>query len=138
MRLLKFPLLCVALVVASGSIAPAKSADPAAKAAKDLALALKGRTAGPPVNCIGNFQGKARMEVIDDQTILFRQGGVVYVQKPRASCDRIGNGGYVLVLRQYGNQQICSGDINELIQANTGIVGGTCVFGPFVPYRKGS
>lgn len=138
MRTLNFPMLCLALAVASSSMAPAKQSDQHAMAAQELAKALEGRTAGPAVNCIPNFQGKSRMEVIDDGTILFREGGTVYVQKPRQRCDRIKDGGYVLVTRQYGNQQFCSGDINQLIDANTGVFGGDCVFGPFVPYRKGS
>jgi len=125
-----------ALLSASCSTAPAQQArDP--KAAQELARALQGRVAGPPVSCIPNFRGQARMEVIDDYTILFRDGGTVYVQNPRGGCPGI-DGRYTLVTRQYGSQQLCAGDINQLVDLTTKIQGGSCVFGPFVPYRKPS
>jgi hypothetical protein len=106
------------------------------KASQQLANALQGRTAGAPVNCIPNYQGKSRMEVIDDSTILFRDHGTVYVQVPRGKCHGLESGGVTLITRQYGSTQLCSGDINEMIQPTTGIGFGSCVYGPFVPYRK--
>ena len=132
------PALCAAMVVASSSIAPAKQSERSAKASEKLARALAGRTAGPEVSCIPNWRGQSDMTVIDDNTILFKDGAVVYVQKPRYSCNDIGRGKYSLVNRQFGTGRICSGDINELIDANSGVYGGNCVFGPFVPYRKTS
>lgn len=130
------PLAGVALVAAAVSNAPAKEMERSPKAEQKLAKALAGRTAGAPVNCIPNFQGKARMEVVDDWTILFREGDTVYVQNTQGRCNRISNGGYALVTRQYGSQQLCAGDINQLVEPTTGIQGGSCVYGQFVPYRK--
>jgi len=107
------------------------------KAEQKLARALQGRTAGPAINCISNFRGQARMQVVDDDTILFRDSGTVYVQRPNSSCSGIEDGKYSLVTRKYGTQQICSGDINQLVDVSTGFHAGSCTFGPFVPYRKG-
>jgi hypothetical protein len=114
---------------------PAREA-PAAKSAQELARALEGRTAGRPVTCIPNFRGQARMQVLDDQTIIFRDGATVYLQRPRSQCNGLDNGGYALVTKLHGSQQICAGDIHQLIDLTTGVYGGSCVFSDFVPYRK--
>lgn len=104
--------------------------------ARELAEALQGLTPGAPVNCMPNLHGQGRMEVIDDNTILFREGATVYVQHPKGGCPGIDNGRYTLVLRQVGAHQICQGDIHQLIDLRNNVHGGSCVFGPFVPYRR--
>lgn len=105
------------------------------KAQRELADALVGRTAGKPVRCIRNYQ-TSEMQVIDDWTILFREGRTVYVQNPPRGCRGLGIGGYTLVTRPFGINQLCEGDINQLVDLRTGFHGGACVFGPFVPYTK--
>ena len=107
------------------------------KAERELADALTGRAAGQPVRCIPNYR-TSEMHVIDDWTILFREGRTVYVQKPPSGCRGLGIGGYTLVTRPFGVNQVCEGDINQLVDLRTGFNGGACVFGPFVPYTKAS
>lgn len=130
------PMVGAALLIASTATAPAKDASP--KSTNELAKALNGRTAGKPINCIRNAVGKSRMEVIDDWTILFREGDVIYLQRPQGGCHRISSGGYALVTHLYGSTKLCSGDISQLVDHTNGIHGGSCVLGPFVPYRKTS
>ena len=105
------------------------------KAQKQLAAALQGRVAGKPQSCIPNYRAN-QMTVIDDYTILFRDGRTTYVQNPRGGCRGLGIGGYTLVTRQYGSSQLCDGQINELVDLRTGMSGGACVFSQFVPYTK--
>jgi hypothetical protein len=105
------------------------------KAQKELDEALAGRTAGAPVNCLPNWRSND-MQIIDDYTILFRDGGTVYVQNPRGGCSGLGSGRYTLVTRQFGTSQLCSGDINRVVDLSTGMGGGSCVFSPFIPYTK--
>lgn len=76
------------------------------------------------------------MQVVDDWTILFRDGGTVYVQNPRGGCPGIGSGRNTLVTRLWGSSQLCDGDISQLVDLSTGSSGGACVLSPFVPYRK--
>ena len=76
------------------------------------------------------------MQVIDDNTILFRDGRTVYLQKPRNACFGIANHSRTLVTRQFGTNDLCDGDINRLVDLGVGMQGGACVFGPFVPYTK--
>jgi hypothetical protein len=116
------------------STAPAEQAR-SPRAAKELADALAGRVAGPPQRCISNFP-QVEVQVIDDWTILYREGSTVYVQNPQGGCPGIGIGSRTLVTRQVGTSQICQGDINQAVDLHTGIGGAPCVFGPFVPYTK--
>ena len=101
----------------------------------ELSRALAGRVAGRPVNCIPNYR-TTNMRIIDDYTILFDEGRTVYVQKPRGGCRGIHSGSYTLVTRPLGVSQLCSGDINQLVDLRTGMTGGSCVFGPYIPYTK--
>ena len=125
-----------AIAAAACSTTPAQQEARSPKAEQELAEALQGRSVGPAVNCIPNLRGNSRMEVVDDFTILFRDGATVYVQNPRGGCPGIDGRGYTLVSRKVGSNQICSGDINQLVDLQTGTPGGVCVFGPFIPYRK--
>ena len=105
------------------------------EAQRRLDESLAGRAAGKPVNCIPNYRA-TDMQIIDDWTILFKEGSTVYVQNPQGGCHGIGNHTNILVTRPVGTNRLCSGDINHLIDPVSGIGGGACVFGPFVPYTK--
>lgn len=108
---------------------------PSPRAQRDLAEALAGRAPGPAVRCIANYRSN-NMQVIDDSTILFQDGRTIYLQKPRGSCIGLGNGSRTLVTRQFGTNNLCDGDINRVVDLSTGTGGGSCVFGPFVPYTR--
>lgn len=126
-----------AAFVAASSIAPAQSDVYGAKASSKLAKALAGRSPGNPVSCISNIRG-SDMQVIDDNTILFREGGTVYVQKPAGGCHGLGKGTYALVTRISGSSRLCRGQIGELRDRVSGFTYGSCVFSDFIPYRKAS
>lgn len=124
-----------AALIATSTIAVAEKDSYSAKSAEKLGRALAGRAAGKPVGCIGNGRG-SEMQVIDDNIILFKEGGTVYVQKPRGGCYGLGNGNYTLVTRITGSNRLCSGQIGELVDRVSGYSFGSCVFDDFVPYRK--
>lgn len=124
-----------AALIATSTIAVAEKDEYSAKSAEKLGKALAGRTAGTPVGCISNTRG-SDMTVIDDYTILFKEGGTIYVQKPYGGCYGLGNGNYSLVTRIAGSNRLCSGQIGELVDRVSGYGYGSCVFGEFVPYRK--
>lgn len=123
--------MSAALLVSS--TAPAKSDNPQ-RSAEALARALAGRTAGAPVSCISD---KARMHVVDDWTILYRDRGTVYVQRPRGGCHGLSND-MSLIRNQFVTTRLCRGDINRVVDLRTGFGTGACVFSEFVPYRKPS
>src|ERR1700752_2794192 len=106
-------------LIASSTIAIAEKDAYSDKSADKLAKALAGRTAGPPVSCIGNSRG-SEMTVVDDYTILFKEGGTVYVQKPQGGCQGIGNGFYTLVTRINGSSRLCRGQIGDVVDRTSG------------------
>jgi hypothetical protein len=123
-----------AALLAGCSTAPAQITR-TAEAQQELDKALAGRVAGPPVDCLPHYR-TTDMQIIDDWTILFKDGRTVYVQNPRGGCPGIDNHGNILVTRLRGTTQLCNGDINHLVDPVSGIGGGACVFSQFVPYTK--
>jgi hypothetical protein len=121
------------VLMASCTAAPYDRA-PGQGAQRELAEALAGRTPGPAQRCISNFELRS-MQVIDDNIILFRKGGTVYIQRPRNGCPGIASGSRTLVTRPLGSQ-LCAGDLNYTVDLSSGIRGPACVFGPFVPYTR--
>lgn len=122
------------MLLASCSTAPdVETSTP--KAQRELANALAGRTAHPAVNCLPNYR-TTQMEVIDDWTILYRDGRTTYVQKPRGGCRGIANSRYTMVTRFFGTNQLCEGDFARLVDLTNGVEGGSCVFGSFTPYTR--
>lgn len=121
------------LGAAASSMAPADHAE--GPAAKKLADALSGRVAGQPQRCIRNFR-TVDMQVIDDGTILFRKGATIYLQHPAGGCPGLSSGSRTLVTREVATNQLCEGDINRTVDLMSRTEGGSCVFGPFVPYTR--
>jgi len=126
-------LAAISAVLLVSSTAPAKS-DRVQGSAEEVAKALAGRIAGAPVSCITD---RARMHIVDDWTILYRDRSIVYVQKPVGGCHGLSNG-MSLIRNQFVTTRICRGDINQIVDVRTGFGTGACVFTEFVPYRKPS
>ena len=59
---------------------------------------IAGKVAGQPEKCLP-LQRSNDMVVIDDDTILFRDGRTTYVNHPLGSCSMLGRGSYALVTR---------------------------------------
>ena len=123
-----------ALLASSCSTAPGPQGR-SASAQRELDEALAGRVAGAPLRCIPSYRAD-QMQIIDDWTILYRDGRTVYVQTPRGGCPGIANRSNTLVVNFRGGSELCDGQINELVDLSSGIHGGACVFGPFVPYTR--
>ena len=119
-----------ALLASTSSVPAQPNSNP--KATQKLANALAGRTPGAPVSCISD---RARMQIVDDWTILYRDRGTVYVQRPRGGCHGLSNN-MSLIRNQFVTTRLCRGDINRVVDLRTGFGTGACVFSEFVPYRK--
>ena len=126
--------LCCTMMLMSCTTGP-NNYQRSSKAQQELDKALAGRIAGKPLNCIPNYRA-TDMQIIDDYTIIFKDGRTVYLQTPQGGCPGIANHSNILVNRPMGTTQLCSGDINHLLDPSTGMGGGSCVFSEFVPYTK--
>lgn len=135
-RSMLVPGLSAAILLAGCSTTPSQP-ERSAEAEAQLTKALAGRVAGAPIKCIPTYRAND-MDIIDDWTILFKDGGTIYVQNPRGGCPGIANHRNVLVSRPMPSNQLCSGDIQHLFDPVSRIGGGACVFSDFVPYTKTS
>ncbi|GAC1579610.1 MAG: hypothetical protein NVS3B5_12840 [Sphingomicrobium sp.] len=107
-----------------------------ARQENDLGRALAGKVAGRPVDCLQSFRS-GDMQVIDDNTILFRDGSRTYVQSPIGGCAPLGSGHYTLVTRSFGGSGLCRGDIARVVDlTGGGMTVGSCSLNSFVPFER--
>lgn len=127
------PLLAIAGL---GACAPVQPVARTAKAEAHLQQVLSGRIPGPPISCLSDFRS-GNMVIIDDNTVLFRDGRTVYRNDFRGGgCSRLGSGFYALLTRRYGGSGLCRGDIAEVKDMSSGATVGSCAMGDFIPYSK--
>jgi hypothetical protein len=100
----------------------------------ELQKELVGKVAGAPVKCLPSYRSND-MTIIDDNTILFRDGrNRVYRNDPLGGCSPMGNGGYTLVTRSLSGQ-MCRGDIVQVVDLRSRMTAGSCSLSDFVPYQ---
>jgi hypothetical protein len=59
----------------------------------------------------------------------------VYQNNLRSACSGLARDDDIMVSEQFGSQK-CKGDIIRLVDRTTGMTGGVCSLGDFVPYRS--
>ena len=120
-----------------GLCACATASEPAqrsASAQRQYDNLLSGKAPGKAEKCLPTYRSND-MTIIDDDTILFRDGRTVYVNKPLGGCMNLNRSGSALVTRNMG-PQLCRGDLATVVDNSTGMSLGACSLGDFVPYRK--
>jgi hypothetical protein len=105
------------------------------KQSKLLSKELDGKVAGEPVKCISEFNADNIMRVSDDMLLFRVSGRLVYQNKLRSRCTGLERDSDIMVFEQFGTQK-CSGDIIRLVDRTSGIQGGFCSLGEFIPYRR--
>lgn len=128
----------IALILAGASLfacstAPQPVVRTAEKQAEYVKL-LEGKVAGQTTSCLPSYNADD-MRVIDDNTVVFRQGAKrVYVAHLEGGCPNLGRGGYAMVTKQFGSGALCNGQIATVVDTGSGTTVGSCVFGDFTPY----
>ena len=110
--------------------APTRTAEAQAEFQKLTADRVPGR----PMSCLPSYRA-GNMVPIDDSTVVFKDGGRVYVNHLIGSCSNLKNGFYTLVTRSNGSG-LCRGDIAHVADVSTGIIAGSCAIGDWVPYSR--
>lgn len=119
---------------ALGACAQVPPPAPNIEAQAELQQLLANKVAGQPVACLPPSRSE-QMITIDDDTIAFRHGNTVYVNEIEGGgCGRLSTGFYTLVTRRT-SPSLCSGQIADVADLNTGMSVGSCVLGDFIPYR---
>jgi hypothetical protein len=107
-----------------------------ASAQRQYVNLMAGKVPGKAEKCLPTYRS-SDMTVIDDDTILFRDGRTVYVNNPPGGCMNLHQSGRALVTRNFG-PQLCRGDLATVVDNTSGITVGSCSLGDFVPYRRPS
>ncbi len=96
---------------------------------------LGGKVAGEPVSCIPTTIANDLVRV-SDNILLYRAGrNLVYKNElPGPGCPGLARDNDIIVSDVRGPGP-CRGDILRLVDRGSGIGGGSCVLGSFVPYR---
>ena len=131
LALFAFPLT---LVAACGQV----DSTPKPLTEKQTAVLMKelsGKVAGKPVNCISDFNATNTIRVSDDILLYRVSGRLVYQNKLRSACSGLARDNDIIVSEQFGSQK-CKGDIIRLVDRTSGMTGGVCSLGDFVPYRS--
>lgn len=130
MRSMSLILVTAALAACSTGPQPGRSAD----AEAHLQQLLAGKTPMQPTSCLPHYRAND-MVVIDDNTVVFKNGRTVYRNDFQGgACSNLGRGSYALVTRT-SSDSLCRGDIAEVKDLTNGITVGSCVMGDFVPYK---
>lgn len=125
-----FAIAAAALIVLCGSPASAGRKKPASD---PLATALAGRVAGKPTDCI-DPQFSDGPQVIDDHTLIYRQGRRIWRNDLPAACPSL-NPQSTLIISRWGGQ-LCRNDTFRTIETGSTIPSGICRFGDFTPYDR--
>jgi len=134
MRRLGSALLSGALL-ASCTTAP-EPAQRSADRQRELQMLLAGKTAGPPVSCLPNYNSND-MRIIDGRNVAFRLGGrSVYLMHLSPGCDLLGSGNYALLTKQFGGMGYCRGDIVRVFDPTSRNTVGSCGIDEIVPYTS--
>ncbi len=134
MRTVYFALASTAALAGCATAAPQPRS---AAAEQHLQRLLAGKSAGAAKSCLPAHRSASDMVIIDDDTVLFRDGSRrVWRTEMRGPCGLLGSGHYTLVTRTFGGQGPCGGDIVQLVDLTSGTTVGSCVWGDFVPYTR--
>lgn len=130
----------ISVLMAGAVLASCTTAQPgptrAAQKQLEFQQLLTGKVAQAPISCLPHYKS-GDMRVIDDDTIAFRDGNRrVYVAHMNGGCSNLGSGSYALVTKQFGNADLCRGDIARVVDTLNGFTVGSCSFGDFVPYVR--
>lgn len=121
-------LLIGAALLAPGAVQARERLTPEAQ----LAKALEGRVAGEPVDCISLTRSNST-QVIPGTAIIYREGGTLYVNRPKSGAPRDDRD--IMVTRTF-TSQLCSSDTIQLQDRDTHAMTGIVFLGQFVPYRR--
>lgn len=131
MRAMFIPAVAMAAILGQPALA---APQPNPKGGARLAAALKGMTAGPPVNCI-DLQRIQSTEIIDGTAIVYRMDSRKhYVNRPINGADSLRSG--LMLVTKTPSTQLCNVDIVRLRDQGSNFEAGFVSLGKFTPYEK--
>jgi hypothetical protein len=124
----------MSLILAGAALAavPATAADRPSPEAQ-LAEALQGRTAGPPVDCV-DLPRVRSTRIIPGTAILYDTGSTIYVNRPRSGGDQLNQ--WDTMVTRLNMPRLCSIDTVQMVDPSSHMLTGIVFLGDFVPYRR--
>jgi hypothetical protein len=119
-------------IVLIGGTATAYQTSASDRADAALAKEIGDRTPGEPANCISS--SSSGPQIIDKDTILYRDGRTVWRNELAAECRGLEPGNTVVI--EVNGGQLCQNDKFRMIEPGMSIPGPYCRLGKFTPYRK--
>ncbi|MEN3972416.1 hypothetical protein WJS89_07020 [Sphingomicrobium sp. XHP0235] len=126
--------LIPAILLAGCAATPADDYAMAPEDRMKLDEELAGYVVGEPDRCL-DLRLTQRQTVIDDRTVLYRDGAKRVVATFSNRCPALERHGEVLVFETFGGQ-VCDSDIVTSIDTSTGMQTGACGIESFVPYER--
>ncbi|MGK2909613.1 MAG: DUF6491 family protein [Sphingobium sp.] len=122
-------------LLAFTTAATAKSAPPLKpREAQKLEKALAGKAAGEPVNCVQRNMLND-LQTVGDGILLYRVGPkLTYRNDLGGQCHGLSFDS-IPVFQTFGGSY-CKGDFVRIVDRISGTLRGSCILGPFVPYRS--
>ena len=125
----------LATLVALAAATPLPAAGPRPNGEQQLAGYIQGRVAGEPTSCIPQWRD-TNSHTIYGLGVVFDVGATRYVMRFKDGCDFLTEN--TLFSTQTPTTQLCEGDAAQVYDNSPShIFYGTCIFGKFVPYKKG-
>ena len=140
MRISIYPILILASITAASCTQNGVVSAPQPLTEKQAAMLTKtlaGRVAGKPVNCVSSFPSTNFTRVSDNILLYGNSGPVVYQNTLAYSCNGLSRDDDIMVFEPFGSNH-CEGDTIKLVDRHSGILGGVCRLGAFVPYKRTS
>jgi hypothetical protein len=113
---------------------PIEPDQPSPQAQREIAALIAGKTAGPRLSCLPNYQAND-MQIIDGRNVAFKLGSrTVYMMHLSPGCDQLGRGNYALLAKQFGGMGYCQGDIVHVFDTTNHFTVGSCGITAIVPF----
>lgn len=107
-----------------------------AMAQQRLNALLAGKVAGPPTECIPTTAASSHSLIAPGAIAFSTNPGKVYVSNVAGTgCEGLANPRYSLVSTSHGSS-LCSGDIVQVRDLQTGVMAGACSLGVFTPFTR--
>lgn len=98
-----------------------------------LAHAVRGRTAGKPLDCL-DLRYTRSTRVIESTAIIFESARTLYVNRPLDGAESLSESNALLLSSLTG--EVCRGEGVRLFDNSSRLETGVVFLGEFVPYRK--
>jgi len=136
MRVLMLPILAGLAGCAQTPAQTARAAESQAASQTALAKTLAGLTPGKSSSCMPIGRTSSQVAAYGPTIVYTIDRNLKYRSDTTGGCEGIARDD-ILVTKSYTGT-LCSGDIAQTVDRTSRFQTGSCSFGPFVPYRKGS